>query len=37
VHDVLANILAELDLTLGLLGCTSITELRSGQCKTGPT
>ncbi|HEY6830579.1 MAG TPA: alpha-hydroxy-acid oxidizing protein [Gemmatimonadaceae bacterium] len=28
VHDVLMNILAELDLTLGLLGCTSIAELR---------
>ncbi len=29
VHDVLTNILAELDLTLGLLGCASIAELRS--------
>jgi lactate 2-monooxygenase len=28
VHDVLTNILAELDLTLGLLGCTSIAQLR---------
>ena len=29
VRDVLMNILAELDLTLGLLGCTSIAGLRS--------
>ena len=29
VHDVLTNILAELDLTLGLLGCTSIADLRA--------
>jgi len=29
VRDVLTNILAELDLTLGLLGCSSIAELRS--------
>jgi lactate 2-monooxygenase len=28
VRDVLTNILAELDLTLGLLGCASIEELR---------
>ena len=28
VRDVLTNILAELDLTLGLLGCTSIADLR---------
>jgi lactate 2-monooxygenase len=28
VRDVLANIIAELDLTLGLLGCRSIAELR---------
>ena len=28
VHDVLTNILAELDLTLGLLGCTSLADLR---------
>jgi lactate 2-monooxygenase len=28
VRDVLTNILAELDLTLGLLGCTSISDLR---------
>ena len=29
VREVLQNIIAELDLTLGLLGCTSIAELRS--------
>ncbi|HVE34399.1 MAG TPA: alpha-hydroxy-acid oxidizing protein [Gemmatimonadaceae bacterium] len=29
VHDVLTNILAELDLTLGLFGCTSIADLRA--------
>jgi len=29
VREVLTNILAELDLTLGLLGCTSIAELGS--------
>ena len=28
VREVLENILAELDLTLGLLGCTSVAELR---------
>ena len=28
VRDVLTNILAELDLTVGLLGCTSIADLR---------
>ena len=30
VREVLQNIIAELDLTLGLLGCRSIAELRSG-------
>lgn len=29
VRDVLENIIAEMDLTLGLLGCTSIAELRN--------
>jgi len=28
VREVLTNILAELDLTLGLLGCMSIADLR---------
>jgi isopentenyl diphosphate isomerase/L-lactate dehydrogenase-like FMN-dependent dehydrogenase len=29
VRDVLQNLIAELDLTLGLTGCTSIDEARS--------
>ncbi|HSQ31849.1 MAG TPA: lactate 2-monooxygenase [Gemmatimonadaceae bacterium] len=35
VRDVLENIIAEMDLTLGLLGCTSIAELRSGGLDSG--
>jgi isopentenyl diphosphate isomerase/L-lactate dehydrogenase-like FMN-dependent dehydrogenase len=35
VRDVLENIIAEMDLTLGLLGCTSIAQLRGGGWNAG--
>jgi lactate 2-monooxygenase len=31
VHDVLTNIVAELDLTLGLLGCTTLGDLQASR------
>ena len=36
VSEVVANVLAELDLTMGLAGCTSIADIRTAGVVTSP-